>query len=75
MKTGIVRTFTGKLHIDRRYNSPEMLESTKHAQHYYDRMLRAYLKGKPIFQYGTEQIMGYAPRPIMHKVEYSLVQE
>lgn len=70
MKIEINRKFTGLLHIDVR-NSKEQ-KISKYAQHYYDRMLRAYLKGKTMFQYGMEIIPGFSPRPIFHKVEYSL---
>ena len=69
MKTEIKRKFTGKLNIEIFNSKGEKI--SKDCQHFYDRMLRAYLQGKEFFNFGFET-QNFKRVPIRHKVEYSL---
>jgi hypothetical protein len=44
--------FKGKTEFTLDYSSPEKLSASKAERHFYQRMLRAYLKGKETFSFG-----------------------
>lgn len=58
--------FAGKTVFKLDYSTTETLSQSKTERHFYQRMLRAYLKGKDYFNFGYE----YTPhrQPIRHKV-------
>lgn len=78
MKKEKIRKFLGILGRELKLDTSQCLNKEdeqavinefKSNRHYYDRMLRAYLKGKTHFQYGFEFVNNLR-NPIIHKVEY-----
>jgi len=61
------KQFGGKTEFVLDYSTPEALEASKRERHFYQRMLRAYLKGKEYFYFGY--VYRYGNRyPQEHKV-------
>lgn len=54
-----VRTFGGKTEFTLDYSTPETLEASKKERHFHQRMLRAYLKGKEVFNFGFTYVHGH----------------
>jgi len=52
MKQNIDQKFAGKTEFVLDYSTPETLANSKRERHFYQRMLRAYLKGKLKFNFG-----------------------
>jgi hypothetical protein len=62
------RQFAGKTEFVLDYSTPKKLDQSKNERHFYQRMLRAYLKGKTVFEFGfTYDSMGRR-RGIQHEV-------
>lgn len=52
------RRFVGNTDTPLDYSSPESLAVSKQERHFFDRMLRAYLRGAQYFKFGFETIAG-----------------
>jgi len=61
------RHFGGKTEFVLDYSTPEKLQQSKDDRHFWQRMLRAYLKGKEFFNYGYEYRFNVR-YPKQHKV-------
>lgn len=57
--------FAGKTKFIIDYSTPEKLEASKKERHFYQRMLRAYLKGADVFQFGRDPMTN---KPVQYKV-------
>lgn len=66
-----VRVFKGKTEFVLDYTSDETLAQSKAERHFYQRMLRAYLKGKTHFHFGFEYTANFQRIPKLHKVEFA----
>lgn len=62
------RVFAGKTQFVLDYSTPETLEASKAERHLHQRMLRAYLKGKTMFNFGFRRSLDNQLIPISHKV-------
>ena len=63
------RQFGGLTEFTLDYSSPEKLEASKQERHFYQRMLRAYLKGKEYFNFGRQFNAALGKHiPIQYKV-------
>lgn len=63
------RHFGGRTEFILDYSSPEALEASKRERHFFQRMLRAYLKGKTNFNFGCEWSAVHGKYiPVQHEV-------
>lgn len=64
-----VRNFGGETEFVLDYSTPETLEASKKHRHFHQRMLRAYLKGKEVFNFGRHyETLLFKNVPTEHKV-------
>lgn len=67
-KPKLRRVFKGKTEFIIDYSTSETLEASKRERHFHQRMLRAYLKGKEVFNFGFTRDHLNRLIPIEHKV-------
>lgn len=68
MKKEATRHFAGKTEFVLDYSSPEKLQESKTERHFYQRMLRAYLRGKKKFNFAFTRSIDNRLIPIEHDV-------
>lgn len=67
-KKELRKVFKGKTEFVLDYSTPEKLEASKQDRHFHQRMLRAYLKGQTVFNFGFTRSYDGRLRPVEHKV-------
>lgn len=71
MKKDLKKVFKGKTQFVLDYSTIETLEASKQDRHFHQRMLRAYLKGKEVFNFGFTKSLDGMLTPIEHKVLFA----